>query len=1202
MRNHTQANARRRRLAAAVIGVLLASALTPVLVAAPAAAATAPLSDDFNDGVADGWTLTPSSQWSVVADPTDASNKMLKQSLTANAEAYAISAAGSYDDFSVSTRMMFTTSQLGAYPGLIARHSDANNYYMCRINKLGENRVELSKKIAGTSTVVVQSFSMTPVINTWYTIRMTLQGSTIRCYVNDLRIGEMTDSALASGKAGYRTNWDADAFDDFTVAPLPATTIAAPEGPAVSATTSETTMNVSWNPVPGAEKYRVYRSTTAGGSYINVSAGAGTSFTDAGLTPGTTYHYKVSADQGGLESAQSASASATTIVAAPSAPTTPTLIKSSSSFAEFRWAGADNRASSYTVYRATTPGGPYTALKSLAPVPGSALTALQTTGRDSTVEPGQTYYYAISATSSGGESAKSGELAVTIPVGQSDLIVNGGLWFDSDDNPIQAHGGGAIKVGDTYYWFGEDKTHNSSTFWNVAAYKSNDLVNWTFANSVLTKDAAPELGIDPATGRSYSKIERPKVLYNEATGKYVMWGHKELAANYNEGKVAVAVSDTVDGDYSYLGSFNPDPVIGGTGDSDPNTGDQSRDFTLFQDEDGTAYLVSVARSNLDINVYRLTDDYTNVEERVNVLWPGQRREAPAILKDDGKYYIYTSGQSGWAPNQGKWSVMSSLEDTSNPSPTLNDYGNNWTWATQPAFILQVQGTETTTSILVGDRWRPLALGTSETIWMPIVHNADGVPVPTYNAKFSFDVATGRIVAPEITQYPIASATATSTSTSNPGLIARNAIDSSYSTYWQSSAAPTTANPVSFTLDLGESKQIGRLDLSTRSVGGSEAYTRYKLYGSNDGTTFQALLADRSTSIDLGFTSDNIESADPWRYLRLVITGHVNFVNSANGATGIYDVKVWSKAENAITFDELPQRAFGDADFDLEATSQSGLPVSFAASGACTLSGTAVHLVGAGECAVTASQAGDGTYKAAEPVTRTFTVVPATPKVSVAAGGTVHTDFSGTINLAVSDFDTAAADLVLSVESSNPALVPSANAVLGGSGEQRTLRATTVSGRTGTAVLTVTVSDGERTSTVTVTVVAGSGASETIDGTEGADIVFAGDGRDTVRGLGGNDLLVGGQGDDVLVDGGDGDDVVTGSTGKDRVDGGAGSDVVIGAAGDDVLTGGGGDDVLDGGAGADSLTGGAGADAFRGGSGADNLADFAAAEGDTTDGS
>ena len=58
---------------------------------------------------------------------------------------------------------------------------------------------------------------------------------------------------------------------------------------------------------------------------------------------------------------------------------------------------------------------------------------------------------------------------------------------------------------------------------------------------------------DLAVGRV---VERPKVLFNRSTGKYVMYVHID-AANYSEGKVGVATSDTIDGQYTYLGSFQP---------------------------------------------------------------------------------------------------------------------------------------------------------------------------------------------------------------------------------------------------------------------------------------------------------------------------------------------------------------------------------------------------------------------------------------------------------------------------------------------------------------------------------------------------------------------------------------------------------------------------------------------------------------------
>jgi VCBS repeat-containing protein len=212
------------------------------------------------------------------------------------------------------------------------------------------------------------------------------------------------------------------------------------------------------------------------------------------------------------------------------------------------------------------------------------------------------------------------------------------------------------------------------------------------------------------------------------------------------------------------------------------------------------------------------------------------------------------------------------------------------------------------------------------------------------------------------------------------------------------------------------------------------------------------------------------------------------------------------------------------------------------------------------------RASDGTLTSGlATVTLTVTAVNDAPTVTVAAGGTCGTnDRSGTINLTVGDIDSAAASLTLSAASSNTRLVPNANVVFAGSDATRTLTATSVAGRSGAAVVTVTVSDGQATSFVRVAVGVGSNGNDKLTGGAGADLIFGQNGNDTLSGGGGNDLLCGGNGDDTL-------------------------------------SGGGGDDSLSGAAGNDRLTGGPGADTFSGGSGTDTATDFTAAEGDTTDG-
>src|SRR5262245_47271740 len=73
-------------------------------------------------------------------------------------------------------------------------------------------------------------------------------------------------------------------------------------------------------------------------------------------------------------------------------------------------------------------------------------------------------------------------------------IIPGVDWRDTSGNLIEAHGAGIIKVGSTYYWFGEDKSGNSGAFKNVNVYSSTDLVTWTFRNHALTLQASGDLG------------------------------------------------------------------------------------------------------------------------------------------------------------------------------------------------------------------------------------------------------------------------------------------------------------------------------------------------------------------------------------------------------------------------------------------------------------------------------------------------------------------------------------------------------------------------------------------------------------------------------------------------------------------------------------------------------------------------------------
>lgn len=103
-------------------------------------------------------------------------------------------------------------------------------------------------------------------------------------------------------------------------------------------------------------------------------------------------------------------------------------------------------------------------------------------------------------------------------------VTNGTQFTDTTGAVVHAHGGGVIKVGAYYYWFGENRNPDN-TFKAVSAYRSTDLKTWEFRRNVLTRASDPELAV--------ANIERSKVIYNSTTGKFVMWMHKPFAGRSN---------------------------------------------------------------------------------------------------------------------------------------------------------------------------------------------------------------------------------------------------------------------------------------------------------------------------------------------------------------------------------------------------------------------------------------------------------------------------------------------------------------------------------------------------------------------------------------------------------------------------------------------------------------------------------------------
>ncbi|PYS47257.1 MAG: hypothetical protein DMF68_16520 [Acidobacteria bacterium] len=115
-----------------------------------------------------------------------------------------------------------------------------------------------------------------------------------------------------------------------------------------------------------------------------------------------------------------------------------------------------------------------------------------------------------------------------------------------------------------------------------------------------------------------------------------------------------------------------------------------------------------------------------------------------------------------------------------------------------------------------------------------------------------------------------------------------------------------------------------------------------------------------------------------------ITASQSGSSNFNAATNIPQSFQIAKANQTITFGALLDKSYGAADFNISATASSSLSVSFSASVQCTVTGTTVHITGAGSCKITASQAGDSNYNAAASVDQTFAIAKATTTTTVAS--------------------------------------------------------------------------------------------------------------------------------------------------------------------------------------------------------------------------
>ncbi len=344
-------------------------------------------------------------------------------------------------------------------------------------------------------------------------------------------------------------------------------------------------------------------------------------------------------------------------------------------------------------------------------------------------------------------------LSITAQTAKYSSFQPGEIWKDNNSVHINAHGGGILYHKGTYYWFGQhmvDGSLGNTAQAGVHVYSSRDLYNWKDEGIAL------KVSDDPASDITKGCVlERPKVIYNKKTQKFVMWFHLELKdQGYDVARVGVAVSDSPTGPFTLIRSFRPNagywpvnfqdihklPVkesvkskyCGGNGclPGHPDTlnilgrdftgGQMTRDMNLFVDDDGKAYHIYSSEENSTLHISQLSDDYLSYSGKYGRFFSNRYMEGAAMFKTKaGKYYIIASDCTGWAPNAARSAVAVSIfgpwKELGNPAVGAD---SETTFHSQSTYILPVNG-KLNAFIFMGDRWRPENAIDSRYIWLPI---------------------------------------------------------------------------------------------------------------------------------------------------------------------------------------------------------------------------------------------------------------------------------------------------------------------------------------------------------------------------------------------------------------------------------------------------------------------------------------------------
>lgn len=269
----------------------------------------------------------------------------------------------------------------------------------------------------------------------------------------------------------------------------------------------------------------------------------------------------------------------------------------------------------------------------------------------------------------------------------------GELWLDTNGRPIQAHGFQVIFHDGAYYWYGENKefTTINSNVWTfgIRMYRSTDFYNWEDLGLIIPPDTTDYLSPLHYT----QSIDRPHIIYCNKTGKWVCW----LKSMDEDGFFVIMQADQLTGPYQLVRTLKPEGF--GVGD-----------FDLWADPETQKAYVWFERPHWEMICADLTDDFTDVtpnytEHFVGIV-PPLTREAPTHFVYEGRHYMFSSGTTGYIPNESQVCVFDDphgeYKNLGNPHPR-DKYHTSF--CSQITDVIKIPGKKSL-YVAVADRWRP----------------------------------------------------------------------------------------------------------------------------------------------------------------------------------------------------------------------------------------------------------------------------------------------------------------------------------------------------------------------------------------------------------------------------------------------------------------------------------------------------------------